>query len=246
MNCELIKDSELGEVRVKVSRVAKRFIARWKADGLHITVPARTTAAEFARVMDGWRGKLLAARPADDGLRYHFGFRYQGEDWTVEIAPEPLLKPGYASTRMTRRDADGTCHFAILMAPGTDFESTGVKKLVTRLLKDLAACVARDALLPVARATARHLGLDGKVKEFKISRGLRTMGSCSATGVISLSCTLMFMPHSLRVATITHELAHLSHFDHSPAFYALWDSYLGHSHTIDTEHRRRIKIPLVA
>ena len=38
---------------------------------------------------------------------------------------------------------------------------------------------------------------------------------------------LLLLPEHLVRYVICHELAHLKHFDHSPAFHALCDSYLG-------------------
>ncbi len=35
------------------------------------------------------------------------------------------------------------------------------------------------------------------------------------------------LPVELRRYIITHELAHLTHFDHSPDFHTLWRRYLG-------------------
>ena len=37
----------------------------------------------------------------------------------------------------------------------------------------------------------------------------------------------MFLPEDLVDLTVCHELAHLTHFDHSPAFHRLLNSYLG-------------------
>lgn len=59
-----------------------------------------------------------------------------------------------------------------------------------------------------------------------ISSGFRTLGSCSSSGLISLSHILVFLPEELRDYIILHELAHLSEMNHSARFHALLDSYL--------------------
>ncbi len=235
-------DPLLGTVTIKTLATAKRYVVRWKDDGLHITVPVGTTASEFKSTMESWRQKLLSKKPSDE-TKYFIGFKHETDDWSVEICGEPRIPAGYASTKLNH--GNGIDRYAILVNPATDFDNPTTKRLMSGLLKKLAAYAAHDHLLPQARETANALGLGKRVKTFKIGRGIKRMGCCAASGEISLSCTLMFMPRSLRRATITHELAHLTHFDHSPSFYALWDKYLGHSHAIDVEARRRLKIPLL-
>ena len=49
-------------------------------------------------------------------------------------------------------------------------------------------------------------------------------GSCSSRGTISLSWRLLMAPVFVRRSVIAHEVAHMRHMDHSPAFYAWLDS----------------------
>ncbi len=45
-------------------------------------------------------------------------------------------------------------------------------------------------------------------------------GSCSRKGGLSFNCLLMLAPREVADSVVVHELCHLRHFDHSPAFYA--------------------------
>ena len=44
-------------------------------------------------------------------------------------------------------------------------------------------------------------------------------GSCSSRGTISISWRLIMAPPAVRRSVIAHEVAHMRHMDHSPAFY---------------------------
>ena len=46
-------------------------------------------------------------------------------------------------------------------------------------------------------------------------------GSCSSSGTISFCWKLLLLPQELSDYVVCHELAHLEHMDHSPAFWAL-------------------------
>ena len=48
-------------------------------------------------------------------------------------------------------------------------------------------------------------------------------GSCSPRGTISLSWRLIMAPAHVRRSVIAHEVAHIRHMDHSPAFYGWLD-----------------------
>jgi predicted metal-dependent hydrolase len=48
-------------------------------------------------------------------------------------------------------------------------------------------------------------------------------GSCSTRGTISLSWRLIMAPPYVRRSVIAHEVAHMRHMDHSPAFYGWLD-----------------------
>lgn len=74
----------------------------------------------------------------------------------------------------------------------------------------------------------------GKVR---LSHAGTRWGSCSSNRTISLNIGLMQVPEPLRDYVILHELAHLNHMDHSPAF---WAEVERHDPSYKL-HRRRLK-----
>lgn len=94
-----------------------------------------------------------------------------------------------------------------------------------------AIWVARDRLdadaLRVFRAQVEDLArvyalaLGGVPPTYRIElRSQRTRwGSCSAKGTLSINCACARLPTALLAYVVAHEICHLRHMDHSPAFY---------------------------
>ena len=222
------RDERLGTVHIRVLSTATRFTARWKADGLHITVPSNTTIEEYKRVVESWIPKLLQVKPDAKGAQFHDGYRFETDDWGYEIVKSARVPHGYVySEQIDPRDNSDRKILQVKVYEGADFANAGVEKAIKSHIARFAKYIAATQLIPQAREEAAALGLSGKVKSWSVGRGHARMGCCKATGDISLSYVLVFLPRELRRCTITHELAHLTHFDHSPAFHALWTKYLG-------------------
>lgn len=60
----------------------------------------------------------------------------------------------------------------------------------------------------------------------KITAARTRYGSCSAKNGLCFSCFLMRSPEEAVDAVVVHELAHIRHKNHGPAFYALVESVL--------------------
>jgi len=58
------------------------------------------------------------------------------------------------------------------------------------------------------------------VPRISLSRARRRWGSCAADGSIRINWRLIMAPDLVRRSVVAHEVAHMTHFDHSPAFYA--------------------------
>lgn len=63
-------------------------------------------------------------------------------------------------------------------------------------------------------------------KGVQITSAKKRFGSCGSNGKLNFSWRLMLYPEAAMDYVVVHELAHLVHFDHSPAFYALIAKYL--------------------
>ncbi len=82
------------------------------------------------------------------------------------------------------------------------------------LERQALALMAEDLLFYCARA-------DRAPPSLRLSRAQRRWGSCAGDGTIRLNWRLIQAPPAVRRSVVAHEVAHLVHFDHSPAFHAL-------------------------
>ena len=106
---------------------------------------------------------------------------------------------------------------------GIDLTTHSSKEWVSKALKTVARNEA-TRLLPLAQSVAARLGV--APERFEIGRGLRKLGHCTPKRVIQLSANLVFLPEDLIEYIICHELAHLTHMNHSPQFHALVNKYV--------------------
>ena len=60
----------------------------------------------------------------------------------------------------------------------------------------------------------------------RVTAARTRFGSCSVKGRLCFSLYLMAYPDAAIEYVVVHELAHLRHHDHSPAFYAEVEKYL--------------------
>ena len=84
---------------------------------------------------------------------------------------------------------------------------------------------ARAALVPkLLKASEEYgFGFHGRVA---IKNNTSNWGSCSSKGNINLNMRLILLPEHLQDYVILHELCHLRHQNHGPAFHALLDRLL--------------------
>jgi predicted metal-dependent hydrolase len=92
-----------------------------------------------------------------------------------------------------------------------------------RLTKDEIAAHKREAkrIIPerVKFYTARF-GLADAVRSVKITSAAKRWGSCNAHGGLNFTWRLVLVPPSALDYVVIHELAHLTHRNHSRAFWA--------------------------
>ena len=182
---------------------AKRLTLRLAPDGsaVKITMPrwcASKEAIAFAHARSDWLAAQLAKVPGRRDPVAERRMDYRGRTLVIEWDEHAPRKP--------RLQGD-TLHI------GGPEETLG-KRLSRWLDKEALALFTKDAHFYCERA-----GL--AVAPVKLTRARRRWGSCSSEGVLRLNWRLVQAPDHVRRSVVAHEVAHLVHFDHSPAFHAL-------------------------
>ncbi len=102
-------------------------------------------------------------------------------------------------------------------------------------LRDWRKQRAAEELSPRVRLWEQRMGL--QVKSIRYTAAKRRWGSMRADGCLRLNAALMHCPMELCDYVIVHELAHIVHPDHSPAFHALVRSVLPGADTLRARMR---------
>ncbi|MDY7098263.1 MAG: SprT family zinc-dependent metalloprotease [Pseudomonadota bacterium] len=202
---EIKLDDAILPIVLRRHKTAKRLTLRLAPDGseVRITLPKWANANEaiaFAHARSDWLAQQRARIPQRAGPVAGGDVLFRGSPLTIEwdeSAPRgPVL--------------DGTA--VRIGGPISGLETRLRRWLEKQALalfeRDLADYVTAAELDPVPVA---------------LSRAQKRWGSCSDKKRIRLNWRLVQAPDHVRRSVVAHEVAHLVHFDHSPAFYSLLD-----------------------
>jgi hypothetical protein len=203
--------------RIRHSARARRLRLTVGPAGVEVTAPPRTserTIAGFVTEHQGWiRAKLgrlealMAAHPGSARLADGALIPLHGE--RVRLAVR--LTEGHRAKVV---EADGLRVDLPLRLAGADPDAA-LELLLTRWLRQAARA---DAEAAIARYGAPH-GLVPSGLVIKAQK--RLWGSCTARGVINLNWRLVLAPPAVLDYVVVHELCHLRHRHHQPAFWQL-------------------------
>jgi predicted metal-dependent hydrolase len=189
------------------------------------------TARRLRLRVDRRTGNVLLTIPRRYSERKALAWAAGHQDWIEKqleaVAPPERLAPGtmlplhgvprlidwsIERPRTVRVEADR------LLVGGPE------ENLEARLLRWLR----RHAAELLAAETREYAAKAGVVcSRVAVGDPLSRWGSCSSAGAIRYSWRLILAPDWVRRATVAHEVAHLVHMNHGPAFHALVETLLG-------------------
>ncbi len=194
---------------------ARRLTMRLAPDGseVRITLPTwgRTAdALAFARARTEWIARQMGKVPAPvtiaDGETITCRGQHLRIAWDAKAGRKPVVGDGLLTVGGPREGLEGR---------------------VRRWLEAEALRLCGEDLLFYCQRA------DLPTPTLRLSRAQRRWGSCSGNNrsgrCIRINWRLVMAPDHVRRSVVAHEVAHLVHFDHSPAFHRLLgDLFEGH------------------
>ncbi len=182
---------------------AKRMTMRLAPDGseVRVTLPRWGRTAEalaFAESRANWLAQQLGKIPQTSELYNGGTLQFLGEYITIDWRADAARKPAITGDIVT------------LGGP----ESSLVSRLQRWLESEALALMQADL-----EAYCETAGV--MVPKLRLSRAQRRWGSCASDGTVRINWRLVQAPPHVRRSVVAHEVAHLVHFDHSPAFHDL-------------------------
>ena len=231
-----IEDKEFGRIYVELRRGMTSVRFTFHADGnLLMRAPLGISVAEMQRMVDINREQLRRL-PHPQSVSFRFGQTIECFKCRVVIESQNRI-PGYI---LNHWEGD-TLHLQIHQH--ADLDDDGIKRTISSVIGRAMDVQAHALLLPFAQQIADELGL--QPAGFEIGRGMRKLGHCTAKKVIQLSRNLMFLPDPLVRYVICHELAHLTHMNHSPEFHALCNQYTDGKEKELERQLRQFRFPIL-
>lgn len=204
-----------------------------------VGVPARLSVNPRARRLsiriDGRAGEAVLVAPSERGLAQAVAFARTKAGWMRQrLAERPEgspLEPGAAIPlfgRDTRLVATGGAGAARLIdAPdGPVIQSGGEGEAFSRRVENLIKRLARQVLVERTEHHLRTLGQ--RPVKVSIADTKSRWGSCSPHNrSIRYSWRVIMAPPAVADYLAAHEVAHLVHADHSPAYWAVVQTLVG-------------------
>ncbi|MDE7411236.1 MAG: M48 family metallopeptidase [Paramuribaculum sp.] len=209
---------DLGRVTVVPMRRARNITLRSRLSGYRVSVPYGITMTDLMTSLSRMIPRLAGRESATSRPKFHIGQTISLPDVTVNIAAAQSGRKGLKVTRAGKV-------VTVTVGSDSDLSDPLFQQAINRLIIKGVTYGAADILLPRAIRLAAEAGVS--VSAWKVGSGKRTLGTCSVSGVITLSAMLMFLPLHLRDYVVWHELAHRTHMNHSPRFHSLCDAYCG-------------------
>lgn len=196
-------------VTVKRSKRAKRVALRLDPIErvINLVVPHKMPlhkAYYFAQEHEDWVREHLANM--SEKITFENGAQIPifGEDITLNIEQSSL----YRKTNITRED------FTIEVTTPLDDPSDKIKAFLKKHAKQGLADMA----------TEKADRINKEITAISVKDTKSRWGSCAQDGALSFSWRLIFAPYVAIDYVVAHEVAHLRHMNHGPAFWALCES----------------------
>lgn len=210
----VLKDSDFGRIVIRTHQLARNVTMRVKSDGLYLTVPPYSKTSEVLKILIPYRERLLESYNKVRKKLIDYNYCIEAPCFHLYI------KPGHLKHFTVREEEE---EMYIYCPEDTDFMQDTVQKLLHAAILRAMKRRASLCLPPLLSMWADRFGLS--YRKVRINGACSRWGSCSSSGIISLSCYLMLLPPHLMDYVFLHELAHTKEMNHGPEFWALLNQF---------------------
>jgi len=198
-----------------------------------IVVDVNVRARRMSLRVDPINGCIVLVRPKRASDRLIMTFLASKTDWIAKHLEN--LPPRIAFADGAIVPYRGMDH-VIRLAPeakggvwreGLEIFVTGRPAHTGRRLRDWLKAEAKAALTPEVHEFAKALGVN--VTRITVRDTRSRWGSCTRDGKLAFSWRLILAPANVLTYVAAHEVAHLKHMNHSPAFWRTVEMLLGES-----------------
>ena len=206
-NFEILYEGVRMPVRIKRSTRARRLILRMDqtSEGGVLTIPSGATTKEavlLAQQSAAWLYDKIQDRPARQ--MFYDGHVLSLLDTPVTICHAPAERSG-------------------VQLNGSDLIVSGRAEHVQRRVFDWLKGHTKAVITPRAELMAYQLGR--RVGKISVRNTRSRWGSCSQTGNLSFCWRLILTPNWVLNYVIAHEVSHLAHMNHGPAFWQTVEAF---------------------
>lgn len=182
-------------------------------------------ARRIALKIDPKEGDIVITLPPNGSRRAGLALLRGHEAWVA--ARLASLPPPLSITSGGTIPVCGKPHLIVHMPASSEMAEirnytilvAGQPEFLNRRVRDALRAFAHERFAAIAREKSSAIG--ARLRHVRIKDTKSRWGSCAADGTLMLSWRLVMAPEFVQDYVIAHEVAHLRHMNHGPAFWAL-------------------------
>ena len=211
---KIIKDKDLGEIKLIANSRAKRIIIRRRNGLLQLTHPTSINHSYIMNTIEEMKPRLLKLAEREIPQRILVpGTEFRTFSFSLKLNKGSSIQNYYMSLK------SGILNISCPL--GTDYEDASTQKTIKELIEKAFRYEANRIFPSKAAHLAQKHGFT--FTDVKINKSRSRWGSCSSKKGINLSYYCMLLPEHLVDFIILHELCHTIEMNHGERFWLLLD-----------------------
>lgn len=210
----VIKDKDLGEIRLVKNQKARRIIVRRKENYLQLTYPAGVSISYIEKTIEEMKPRLLRLlEKKPKRQKFVPGIEFRTFSFVLNLIESESTTNYYVKLK------DGV--LSISCPSNTDYDRDDVQSVIRDFVEKALRHEAKRLFPEKVRQLSQNYGFT--YSEVKINKSRTRWGSCSSKKSINLSYYCMLLPEYLADFVILHELCHTVEMNHGERFWLLLD-----------------------